>query len=113
MAALITLTTSGPPFSSRLRSDSRAFSLSFFEPMCFLIGVTRFLMCALRCEPTLPDSSRRIYSAFRQISSLAELRAVLSGQTSLVSSSISFYAEDYMKLEVLHLRSYSCRHCMR
>ena len=90
MAALITLTTSGPPFSYRLRSDSKAFSFSFFEPMCFLIGVTRFLICALRCEPTLPDRSRSTSSAFRQICSLAELRAVLNGQTSLVSSSISF-----------------------
>jgi hypothetical protein len=94
MAALMTLTTSGPPFSSRLRRESSAFSLSFLEPMCFLMGVTRFLMCALRCEPTLPDSSRITSRAFRQICSLAELRAVLSGQTSLGRSSISFSGED-------------------
>lgn len=111
MAALMTLLTSWPPFYSRVRKVSMAFSLSFLLPMCFFMGVTKFLIWAFRWDPTLFDSSLRISKALEDIVSLAEPKAVLRGQTSFVSSSISFSAEAFVGNNVPHLRSYLCWHC--
>ncbi len=63
----MTLLTYCPPFSYKVRRVSTAFSFNFLRIICFLMGVTRFFICAFKCEPTLLESSFNISRAFEQI----------------------------------------------
>lgn len=68
IAPFITLPTSGPPLSYRVRSVFIALSFSFLLPMCFLIGVTKFFTCEFKWDPTLSLNNFSISNPRSQIS---------------------------------------------